>query len=227
MLLKTQRKGATLVTLAPERVPPGFIRELVDAGIRVSLGHSMATYAETRAAMNEGLTGFTHLFNAMRPLESREPGPIAACLESDGTWFGMIVDGVHVDPVMLRLALRGASRPILVTDAMPPVGDGRSEFCLDGERISVRDGKCLRGDGTLAGSVLDMATAVRNCVRLLATPLTDALRFASLHPASFLGLEHRLGRLVAGCRADMVAIDPQDITVLQTWIAGREFRPDR
>jgi N-acetylglucosamine-6-phosphate deacetylase len=72
-----------------------------------------------------------------------------------------------------------------------------------------------------------MATAVRNCVRLLGTPLAEALRFASLHPASFLGLEHRLGRLAAGCRADMVAIDPQDITVLQTWIAGREFRPDR
>jgi N-acetylglucosamine-6-phosphate deacetylase len=128
---------------------------------------------------------------------------------------------------MLRLALRGIAKPILVTDAMPPVGDGRSEFRLDGERILVQDGKCLRGDGTLAGSTLDMATAVRNCVRLLGVPLEDALRFASVHPASFLGLEHRLGRLAAGCRADMVAIDPQAITVLQTWIAGREFRPER
>jgi N-acetylglucosamine-6-phosphate deacetylase len=223
MLFKKPRKGATLVTLAPERVPQGFVRELVDAGIRVSLGHSMATYAETRAAMNEGLTGFTHLFNAMRPLGSREPGPIAAALESAGVWFGMIVDGIHVDPVMLRLALRGAAKPILVTDAMPPVGDDRSEFRLDGERITVKDGKCLRGDGTLAGSTLDMATAVRNCVRLLGVPLVDALRFASAHPASFLGLEHRLGRLAAGCRADMVAIDPHSITVLRTWIAGREF----
>ena len=222
-LLKQPRKGAMVVTLAPERVPRGLVRELVGAGIRVSLGHSMATYAETRAAMGEGLTGFTHLFNAMRPLESREPGPIAAALESPGAWFGMIVDGVHVDPVMLRLALRGAARPMLVTDAMPPVGDPRSEFYLDGERIAVKDGKCLRGDGTLAGSTLDMATAVRNCVRLLNVPLEDALRFASAHPASFLGLGHRLGRLAAGCRADMIAIDPHNITVLRTWIAGREF----
>ena len=94
---------------------------------------------------------------------------------------------------------------------------------LDGERILVKDGKCLRGDGTLAGSTLDMAAAVRNCVRLLNVPLEDALRFATVHPASFLGLEHRLGRLAAGCRADMVALDPHNITVLRTWIAGREF----
>ena len=222
-LLRQPRKGATVVTLAPERVPQGFVRGLVGAGIRVSLGHSMATYAETRAAMAEGLSGFTHLFNAMRPLESREPGPIAAALELAGVWFGVIVDGVHVDPVMLRLALRGAAKPMLVTDAMPPVGDHRSEFFLDGKRIAVKDGKCLRADGTLAGSTLDMATAVRNCVRLLNVPLEDALRFASVHPASFLGLEHRLGRLAAGCRADMVAIDPYNITVSRTWIAGREF----
>ena len=114
------RKGALLVTLAPERVPNGFIAQLVQSGVRVSLGHSMATYEETLAAMAEGLSGFTHLFNAMRPLASREPGPIAAALESPNAWFGMIVDGFHVNPAMLRLALRGLGRPILVTDAMPP-----------------------------------------------------------------------------------------------------------
>ena len=182
----------------------------------------MATYAQTRAAMEEGLTGFTHLFNAMRPLASREPGPIAAALESSGAWFGMIADGVHVDPAMLRLALRGAAKPILVTDAMPPVGGARSAFRLYGEEIAAKDGKSVRGDGTLAGSMLDMATAVRNCVRLLDVPLEDALRFASAHPASFLGLQHRLGRLAPGCRADMVAIEPKETKVLRTWVAGRE-----
>ena len=116
------RKGALLVTLAPERVPSGFIAQLAQSGVRVSLGHSMATYDETLAAMAEGLSGFTHLFNAMRPLASREPGPIAAALKSPNTWFGMIVDGIHVNPAMLRLALRGLGQPILVTDAMPPVG---------------------------------------------------------------------------------------------------------
>src|SRR5215471_4355518 len=106
-LLTSPSDRPTLITLAPEQVRGGFIRDLTTAGARVALGHSMATYTQTRAALAEGLTGFTHLFNAMRPLESREPGPIAAALEAPGAWFGMIVDGVHVDPVVLRLALRG------------------------------------------------------------------------------------------------------------------------
>jgi N-acetylglucosamine-6-phosphate deacetylase len=221
-LLTEPRRGILHVTLAPERVPPGFVRQLVRAGIRVSLGHSMATYAETRAAMQEGMTGFTHLFNAMRPLTSREPGPIAAALESPEAWFGMIVDGVHVDPAMLRLALRGAAKPMVVTDAMPPVGGTRSIFSLDGEQITAKGAACMRGDGVLAGSALDMETAVRNCTHLLGVPLELALRFASLHPASFLGLDHWLGRLAPGCRADIVAVDPKEVKVVQTWIAGRE-----
>src|SRR5208337_5446499 len=92
-LLTAPRKGVTLVTLAPERMPAGFIAKLVSAGVRVSLGHSMATYWETKAALAEGLTGFTHLFNAMRQLSSRDPGPVAAALETPDAWFGMIVDG--------------------------------------------------------------------------------------------------------------------------------------
>src|SRR6516225_8404681 len=113
-MLRAPRNGVLLVTLAPEAVPPGFIAELVAAGIRVSLGHSMASYRQTRAAMAEGLTGFTHLFNAMRPLSSREGGPIAQALEAPDAWYGLIVDGVHVDPAMLRLALRGLGHPMLV-----------------------------------------------------------------------------------------------------------------
>jgi N-acetylglucosamine-6-phosphate deacetylase len=180
----------------------------------------MATYAQTRSAMADGLTGFTHLFNAMRPLASREPGPITAALEYPAAWFGMIVDGIHVDPAVLRLALRGLAQPMLVTDAMPPVGGGGSAFRLYGDEITVRDGRCFRRDGTLAGSMLDMASAVRNCVDLLGVPLTDALRFASSNPANFLGLGHTLGRLAPGCRADLVAFDPTTIEVASTWVAG-------
>ena len=212
--------GVTLVTLAPEQVRAGFINEMAAAGVRVALGHSVATYAQTRAAMQEGLTGFTHLFNAMRPLASREPGPIAAALESPSAWFGMIVDGVHVDPAMLRLALRGLAQPVLVTDAMPPVGGTQRGFSLYGSEIAVRDGRCLRADGTLAGSMLDMASAVRNCVDQLGVPVTDALRFASSNPANFLGLGNRLGRLAPGYRADLVAFDPDTIDVMATWVAG-------
>ena len=219
-MIKAPRQGVTLVTLAPEEVPRGFIAKLADQGVRVALGHSMATYAQTREAMAAGLTGFTHLFNAMRPLESREPGPIAAALESPDVWYGLIVDGIHVAPAMLRLALRGAGHPVLVTDAMPPVGGTRSTFTLNGETITARDGRCARQDGRLAGACLDMATAVRNCVQLLNLPLTDALRFASLHPAQFLGLDERLGRLAPGMRADLIAIDAKSVEVRHTWVAG-------
>ena len=219
-LITAKRKSATLVTLAPEQAGEGVIAALVNAGIHVALGHSMATYAQTVAAMRQGLTGFTHLFNAMQPLQSREPGPIAAALESPDAWYGLIADGVHVAPAMLRLALRGAGHPILVTDAMPPVGGTRASFRLNGEDIFVRDGRCATRDGTLAGAALDMATAVRNCVRLLDVPLQDALRFASTHPAQFLGFGRVLGRLLPGFRADMVALDSESISVVQTWVAG-------
>lgn len=184
----------------------------------------MATYEETCAATAQGLRGFTHLFNAMRPLTSREPGPVAVALEAPDVWFGIIVDGFHVNPVMLRIALRGFGRPMLVTDAMPPVGGSRPSFDLYGREIRLLGGRCLRTDGTLAGAALDMATAVRNCVNLLQVPLEDALRFASRNPAEFIGLGDMLGKLCPGYRADMVAFDPETITVLATWVAGATAR---
>jgi N-acetylglucosamine-6-phosphate deacetylase len=219
-LLGPLRSGVILVTLAPEQVPEGFIARLAGTGVRVSLGHSMATYVQTRAALSEGLTGFTHLFNAMRPLASREPGPIAAALEEPGARFGMIVDGEHVSPAMLRLALRGAGKAMLVTDAMPPVGGSSKNFRLYGQRITVHDGRCTTADGTLAGSVLDMASAVRNCVRMLDLPLTEALPLATAVPATFLGIDGWLGCLAPGYRADMVALDPDTVDVFATWVAG-------
>jgi N-acetylglucosamine-6-phosphate deacetylase len=218
--LTAPRLGATIVTLAPECMPPGVIAELTRAGVRVLLGHSMATYEETKAALAEGLTGFTHLFNAMRALGSRDPGPIAAALETRDAFFGMIVDAEHVHPAVLRLALRGVAHPMLVTDAMPPVGGSKPAFHLYGEEISVRDGRCERRDGTLAGACLDMASAVRNCVDLLQVPLTQALRFASAEPALFLGLEAARGRLAEGYRADLVAFEPGSMRIYGTWVAG-------
>lgn len=220
-LLTAAHPTRILVTLAPEQVPEGFIAKLTARGIRVAIGHSMATYAQTSRALQEGARGFTHLFNAMRPLGSREPGPIAAALDTPDAWFGMIVDGLHVDPAMLRLALRGRARPMLVTDAMPPVGGRNKSFALYGDKISVSNGACLRADGTLAGTALDMAQAVRNCVTLLDVPLTTALQFASANPADFMGVGDTLGRLRTGYRADVVAFLPDDLQILATWVAGQ------
>jgi len=212
--------GVVLLTVAPETMPEGAIAALRQAGICVALGHSAATYQQTRAALATGLTGFTHLFNAMPPLAAREPGPIAAALETAGAWYGLIVDGVHVAPAMIGIALRGLGQPLLVTDAMPPVGGARDTFALQGRPIRTRDGKLMDEQGRLAGSLLDMAGAVRNCVRLLSMPLAGALRMASTAPAQAIGLGDRFGRLLPGYRADLVAIDPATIRVMGTWVAG-------
>ena len=220
-LLTQERHGVTLVTLAPEEMPQGTISQLAKAGIRISLGHSLATYEQTRAAIKDGLSGFTHLFNAMPPMLSREPGPVGAALESPKVFYGLIVDGTHVAPASLRLALRGAGHPMLVTDAMPPVGGSRKSFTLYGDEITVAEGALRRKDGTLAGAYLTMAQAVHNCVRLLDMKLENALRLASRNPAEFLGLGDRLGQLAPGYRADMVAFRPEKIDVIETWVAGQ------
>ena len=218
--LLTSKGGVTLVTLAPECVPKGFVHFLAENGVRVALGHSMATYEQTKAAITEGLTGFTHLFNAMRPMSAREPGPIAAALETENCWYGLIADGIHVAAPMLCLALRGRGTPLLVTDAMPPVGGAAKLFSLYGREIVAKGDRVETKEGNLAGSGIDMATAVRNCVKLLGVNLTDALGMASRAPAKALGVENRLGRLGSGYRADMIALDPRDVRVLKTWVAG-------
>ena len=220
-LLTTPSGGKTLITLAPERTTPQMIRALSDAGVIVSAGHSNATYAEVRRALENGLTGFTHLFNAMSQLTVREPGVVGAALEDDGSWCSIIVDGHHVDPVVLRLALRAkrADRFVLVTDAMPTVGADDDTFNLLGKTIVVRDGVCLDENGTLAGSNMDMATAVRNAVRLLRVDLATAVRMASLYPAEFLGLSGELGRIAPGHRANLVIAD-EAVNVIETWVNG-------
>ena len=224
-LLTSLRGGKTLITLAPEMTTPQIIRKLADAGVIVSAGHSNATYAEVKQALDSGLTGFTHLFNAMSQLTGREPGVVGAALDDPASWCGIILDGLHVDPVVLRIALRSKPRDrfMLVTDAMPSVGIDGDSFMLQGRRISVVDGKCLDEAGTLAGSHLNMAEAVGNAVQMLNIDLPLAARMASLHPAAFLGLDHELGRIEPGYRASLVAAD-EHMHVVETWIDGRSSK---
>ncbi len=220
-LLSSLKVGKTLVTLAPERTTPDMIQRLADAGVHVAAGHTNALYKTMRQALAHGLTGFTHLFNAMSPLTSREPGAVGAALESQTAWAGLIVDGRHVDPATLRIALR--TRPLdrfmLVTDAMPTVGMTDKRFVLQGREIIVRDGVCVDDHGTLAGSDLDMAGAVRNAVSMLDLPLADAVMMASAAPAAFLGLDGQRGRIAPGYAADFCLLD-EDLSVRTTWIDG-------
>lgn len=220
-LIASLGPGRTLLTVAPERVPPEIIAQLVARGVIVSLGHTAATYAATRAAFDAGARGVTHLYNAMSPLQSREPGVVGAALEDARSWCALVLDGEHVHPAAARVALAAKPRGkiMLVTDAMPPVGSDATSFELYGERIDVRDGVLRNQAGALAGSCLDMAGAVRNAVRLLGVDLAEAVRMASTYPATFLGREQSLGSIAAGKRADLVVLN-EDLSVHQVWIGG-------
>jgi len=220
-LVSSLRNGKTVLTVAPERVPVETIRELTRRGVIVCAGHTAASYDETRAALDAGLRGFTHLFNAMSPLTSREPGVVGAALESAASWCGIVADGHHVHPASLRVALAAKPRGkcILVTDAMPPVGTDQETYTLGGVTVTCRNGRCETPDGVLAGSVLDMASAVRNSVHSLGVALEEAVRMASTYPAEFLGLACDRGRIVAGARADFVALNTDGLA-RRTWIGG-------
>ena len=213
--------GKVLLSLAPEAVSDEDIGALAEAGVLLAGAHSAASYARTTAAIRAGLRGFTHLFNAMPPVANREPGIAGAALLSAETWCGLIADGIHVHPAMLKLALAAKPRGklMLVTDAMAPLGTDATSFTLYGATIHRRDGKLVTDDGTLAGADLDMAQAVRNCIGLLGLPREEALRMASLYPAQFLGMSDRRGRLGSGYLADLVLLD-QSTHVLGTWVAG-------
>jgi N-acetylglucosamine-6-phosphate deacetylase len=215
------QRGLTLLTLAPERVDPEAIRGLAERGVIIAAGHSNADHDTVRAALDAGVRGFTHLFNAMSPLASRAPGMVGAALDHAESWCGVIADGHHVHPAAIRIALKAKPRGkiFFVTDAMPPVGADDPSFTLGGETITARDGICQTANGTLAGSALSMIEAIRNAVTMLGVPLEEAARMASTYPADFLGLGDTHGRIAPGCRANFTVIDAE-LRVTETWIDG-------
>jgi len=220
-LLKSLKRGRTLVTLAPERCSPDDIRELAEAGVIIAAGHTNATYDQMVEGLNAGVTGFTHLFNAMSPMLHRAPGVVGAALENQTAYCGLIMDGHHVDWPVLRVALhtRPAERYMLVTDAMPTVGSKTKTFTLNGQAIRVENGVCVGPDGTLAGSDLDMATAVKYCVDYAHASIGDTAIMAAHAPAAFLGLEAERGSLTAGQRADIVWMDDA-LNIKETYIGA-------
>jgi N-acetylglucosamine-6-phosphate deacetylase len=215
------RCGRSLVTLAPECVPASMIDELIGTGLRIAAGHSEATATQIERAADRGVTGVTHLFNAMSQLNAREPGLVGAALDDSRLFAGIICDGIHVDSTSLRIALRckGRDRLMLVTDAMPLVGTDERQFLLQGRKITLHENRLTGSDGTLAGAHLTMIEAVRNATTLLDVPLADALIMASRTPATFLGLQTELGRIAPGYRADLVAFNA-NFDVVGTWVAG-------
>ncbi|NKF50167.1 N-acetylglucosamine-6-phosphate deacetylase [Shewanella sp. WXL01] len=215
--------GVKVVTLAPENVSPEVIKQLVDAGVQVCIGHSNADYQTTQKAIAAGASGFTHLFNAMSAFTSREPGVVGAALNSPDTWCGVIVDGHHVHAATLQVAIKAKpqGKIMLVTDAMPPVGqDLDASFELFGTQV-IRQGDRLNAPtGELAGCVLDMVGAVNNCVDMLQLELTEALRMAALYPSQFTGVEQ--GQIAIGKAANFVELTGEagKMQVAATYISG-------
>lgn len=221
-LLSSLKHGRTLVTLAPELAPDSAIAALVKAGVVVAAGHTLASYDDMQRAIGEGLSGVTHLFNAMTQMESRAPGVVGASLDSDLV-CGIIVDGHHVHPATLRSAYRakGQRQLMLVTDAMPTVGSAMTHFTLGATKVAAAEGALRSPDGTLAGSDLDMARALRNCVDMMRVDLGSASQMASTTPADFIGIGKTCGQIAPGYRADLVHLDDA-LNLSAVWTAGRK-----
>tara|TARA_R110002049_G_scaffold97368_8_gene237371 strand:- start:7083 stop:8252 length:1170 start_codon:yes stop_codon:yes gene_type:complete len=210
-----------VLTLAPECISRDALARLARSGLMLCAGHSDASYAELEAVAANGVQGVTHLYNAMRQLQAREPGMVGAALTLDQLWVGIIADGHHVHPAAIRLAFRAkpAGKLILVSDAMATVGGSQGVCELYGETIREVQGRLLNRNGVLAGSAIGLIDAVRYAHKTAGLPLDEVLRMASLYPSQIMQLEHAIGRLRAGYRADLVHFDDA-FTVRDTWLAG-------
>ncbi len=213
--------GTVMLTLAPNRVEPGLVRQLAVAGVLVSLGHAEASYAEAVAAIDAGARAFTHLYNAMSQLNGRDPGMVGAALAGPGSFVGIIADGIHVHDAAMQVAfaVKPPDSMMLISDAMPTAAGGPSQFELQGRTVRRENGRLQLDDGTLAGSNLTMDEAVRYCVQRLKLDLAVVLRMASLTPARFLRMDHELGRIRPGHLASLVHLG-DDLSVRATWING-------
>ena len=220
-MLTSMKDGCTLVTIAPEKTGTDMISRLTERGVLVFGGHSAATYEQVRKALRAGMRGFTHLFNAMSPFEPRAPGMVGAALHDRNSWFGIIADGQHVHPASFAVAVAAKRRgySLLVTDAMATVGSDSRSFSFDGNQITAVDGCCKTASGLLAGSNLDMISAVRNAARFAGLEPSEALRMASSYPAEALGLDKELGYIRPGFKASFIEVD-ENLNLFRTWIDG-------
>ncbi|NMP30272.1 N-acetylglucosamine-6-phosphate deacetylase [Thalassotalea sp. M1531] len=222
-ILERKDLGQIIVTLAPENVLPQDIAKMVELGIKVCLGHTNAKFETAQKAVIAGADGFTHLYNAMSPLAGREPGVVGCAFFNEHTACGLIADGHHVDYSSCQIALKakGKGKLFLVTDAMPPVGTNEQAFEFFDREVTLSDGKLTSTTGELAGSVLDMATAVKNCHQYMHVSLDESIRMASLYPAQYANLVNEMGTLSIGSKANFVVLN-HELSVEQTWIDGKK-----
>lgn len=227
-LLTAGRGGIRMITVAPELDGAlTAIKTVADAGVLAAIGHTDATEAQVRPAVEAGATIATHLYNGMRPLHHREPGPVGALLDDDRVTVELICDLVHLHPTVVRLAARtaGRQRVVAVTDAMAAAGAGDGSYRIGELAVDVRDGVPILADtGALAGSVLTMDAAFANLVQHCGFSMSDAVVATATRPAELLGLDAVTGSLVAGRRADLVVLNgdlaPAGVMHRGRWVGG-------
>ena len=215
------KSGAMVVTLAPCAASNELIARLAAAGLVVSLGHAECSFEEARGAFDAGARAATHVYNAMSQLGHRQPGLVGAALADERVFCGLIADGCHVHEAAARIAMitKGARGIALVSDAMPPAAGGPDHFDLQGRRVSRVGARLTSADGTLAGAAITLIEAVRHLTHDLGIAMADALQMATLTPARLLRLDHSIGRLSPGRRADLVHLGDR-LEVLGVWVGG-------
>ena len=211
----------TKLTLAAENPTADFIAEFVQKGIVVSLGHSNASYAQAKAAIDQGIRFATHLHNAMSPISSgRELGVVGAVLDSD-IYSGIIIDGLHVDFANIKIdkKIKG-DKLCIVTDATAAAGADIESFYFVGKKVYVRDGKCYDENGTIGGSSVTMIKSIENAVKHVGIPLDEALRMANYYPAKAIQMDHKLGSIAVGKVANLTVFN-NEFKVLGTIVNGQ------
>jgi len=207
------------VTVAPENTPVAVIKQLSEAGIVVSIGHTNATYAQAKLAIANGATFATHLFNAMTPMTGRDPGVVGAIYDNN-IYAGIIVDGFHVAYENVRISKKiMGDKLILVTDATAPAGARIEQFDFVGTTVYYKDGKCFAADGTLGGAAVTMIESIKQSVEFVGIALDEALRMATLYPARAIAQEDKLGSIAAGKIANLV-IFKQNYQIQATVVNG-------
>ena len=199
-----------------------FVKTAVSRGATVSLGHTDATYEEALEAISWGVNSFTHTFNAMRPIHHREPGPVVAALATEGVYAEVIADGFHLNPAIVKLAYL-AKRPAhltLITDSMSATRCADGEYAIAGEKVYVVDGKAINEEGNISGSTITLYQAVRNLMKFAGVSYAEALPYATIVPATEVGIDGTVGSIAEGKRADLLLVDAETYDITNVWQAG-------
>lgn len=223
-LVEAGKKVPIKITMAPEENSIDRIKQLVDGGVKVSIGHTNADYKTAKEGIRAGISFATHLFNAMSPMEGRSPNVVGAVLDSHSVHAGIIVDGYHVDYASISLVKEiKKDKLYIVTDAVTPMGTDMEQFQFADQTIYVRDGKCENKDGTLAGANIDMMASVANAVNHANISVCEALRMASLYPAEAMGKSNIIGRIAKQYVANFVILD-RDYKTVATIDCGKVIK---